>query len=424
MVGREWSAKRAFRGLCAAVVISEIGDWLLFIALPLYVLHASGSPLETSGVFLAELIPTVLVGITCGPLIDRRDPSRLLSGLTAAQALVVVPLLWAEPGEVWLVCAVAALQAALTSLTLPAQQAVVPRIVDTPALARANAILETASNVARLVGSPLGGALLPIVGLHGLVLGDIGSFAISAVLLSHLPTTPVRLAERAASSSGGLFTAVLEGAQAVRRSCTLGAALIISFVSAVAQGLFLVLFVLFVLRSLHAGDELVGLLRGVQAIGGVLGGVLVAGRLRHSSPRVLAIWGLTAFTCISAFCWNSPHLTTSAWWYVILFTFVGIPATMLTAGLITGIQQASRSDLRGRILSLLAVADAVGQASGILAAGLLSSLTSLALLLDVQAGCYLTCALVALAFFGRSPRRRSPQPATAQSTPRATTGGS
>lgn len=407
------SVPHAFRALCGAVVISEMGDWLLFIALPLYALHVSGSPLATSTVFLAELVPAVIVGTACGPLIDRRHPARLLTCLTAAQALVVLPLLWARPGGLWLIYAVAAVQAGFTSLTIPAQQAIVPTLVDASGLSRANAIIETASNVARLAGSPLGGALLPVVGLHALVLGDVGSFVISAALLAGLPTAVARPREQDASSGVGPVAAIVEGGQAVRRSTTLSAALIISLLAAVAQGLFLVLFVLFVLRSLHAGDQLVGLLRGVQAIGGVLGGLLVAGRLKKSSPRALTVCGLAAFACISALCWNSPRLTTAPWWYVTLFTLVGIPATIITTGLMTGTQQASRPHLRGRILSLLAVAEALGQATGILAAGVLSSLTSLTLLLNAQASCYLTCAIVALAFFVRPHPGHSGRPAGA-----------
>jgi MFS family permease len=167
----------------------------------------------------------------------------------------------------------------------------------------------------------------------------------------------------------------------------------------VAQGLFLVLFVLFVLRSLHAGDRLVGLLRGVQAIGGVLGGLLVAGRLRTASPRALTVWGLTAFACITALCWNSAQVTTAAGWYVALFTLIGIPATAFSTGLITGTQQAARPQVRGRVLSLLAVADALGQGTGILTAGVLSSAVSLGVLLNAQAGCYLACAAVAFVLF-------------------------
>jgi MFS family permease len=394
--------RHALWGLCAGVTVSEIGDWLLFIALPLYVLHASGSPLATSAVFLAELVPGVVIGTTCGPLIDRVNPGRLLAWLTAVQAFVVLPLLWAGPHRVWLVYAVAAAQASFTSLTTPAQQAIVPSIVDAEEATRANAIIEMAGNVARLAGSPLGGALLPVLGLRGLVLVDVATFVISGAIFVALPTTGIRTSRIAISQRVGALHEMVEGVRAIRGDATLRAAVVISFLAAVAQGLFLVLFVLFVLRSLHAGDQLVGLLRGVQAIGGVLGGLLVTFWLRNTSARAMTVCGLAAFAVISAVSWNSPHLITAAWWYVALFILVGIPATLLGTGLTTGTQQASRPDVRGRVLSLLTVAQALGQAVGILAAGTLTSVISLTALLNVQAGCYLACSAIAFASFGRS----------------------
>jgi MFS family permease len=397
-----------YRRLCAAVAISETGDWLLFIALPLYVLGVSGSALDTSTVFLAELIPAVVVGIVCAPLIDRWNPGRLLATLTGAQAFVVLPLLWVSHGSLWLIYAVAAAQAACTSLTTPAQQAVIPLLVSPPQLLRANAIVEMASNAARLLGSPLGGVLLPIIGLRGLVIADAISFLISAALLIRPKSAASRSRRNQPSTSGRPLTAITEGWHAARASTTLLAALTISFLAAVAQGLFLMLFILFVLRSLHAGDELVGLLRGVQAVGGVLGGLLVASWGKHLSARTQAIWGLTSFAAISALCWNGPLLTTTSGWYILLFIAVGVPATALATGLITGTQQASPPRLRGRILSLLAVSQAVGQAIGILAAGLLSAVTPLLVLLNAQAGLYLACAIVATCSFDRpSPRRRA-----------------
>jgi MFS family permease len=405
VTGPSRSPRNALGGLCAAVVVSEIGDWLLFIALPLYVLSASGSPLATSTVFLAELIPAVIVGTTCGPLIDRSNPGRLLACLTTAQAIVVFPLIWAGPHRLWLVYVVAAAQASFTSLTAPAQQAIVPSIVAAEEASRANAIIEMAGNVARLVGSPLGGLLLPVLGLHGLVLVDVGTFVISGAIFVALAMTVVGKPGRPISERVGPLGAIAEGGRAIRGNAVLEAALIISFLAAVAQGLFLVLFVLFVLRSLHAGDQLVGLLRGVQAIGGLAGGLLVAVWLKNTSARTLTVWGLAAFTLVSALCWNSPHLITAAWWYAVLFILIGIPATLLGTGLTTGTQQASRPNLRGRILSLLNVAQTLGQATGILAAGALSSIVSLAVLLNIQAACYLTCAAVACGWFGRHPPR-------------------
>jgi MFS family permease len=388
-----------YRALLTAVAISETGDWLLFIALPLYTLHASGSALATSTVFLAELAPAVIVGTTCGPLIDRARRGRLLAGLTVAQAPLLLALLAAGPHRLWLVYLVAALQAAIASITRPAQQALVPALVTADERARANALVEMASNTARLVGSPLGGLLLPVLGLDGLVLGDAASFLIAAGLLARAGAAhgSQPLHDARASWLG----AIRDGWRAVRRDSTLLAALLVTWLAAVAQGLFLVLFILFVLRSLHAGDAVVGLLRGLQAIGGVLGGVVVAVWAGRIGPRLLAVGGLATFGLISLVAWNSPDVTQATWWYASLFIAVGIPATALSTGLITGTQDASPPHMRGRVLGLIGVAEALGQGGGILAAGLLAGSVSLTALLNGQADCYLGCAAIAAAGFAR-----------------------
>ena len=50
----------------------------LCIALPLYVLGVSGSALDTSTVFLAELIPAVVIGTVCAPLTIASTPGGCL----------------------------------------------------------------------------------------------------------------------------------------------------------------------------------------------------------------------------------------------------------------------------------------------------------------------------------------------------------
>ena len=396
------SLRRApfYRRLWSAVAISETGDWLLFIALPVYVFQVSGSAMSTSTVFLAELVPAVVVGTLWGSVIDRPNPTRLLTALTTIQAVALVPLLWLGPGQLWMVYAVAGVQAAITGITVPGLQAVIPLVVPSEQLTGANGMAQVASNTARLCGAPLGGLLLPVVGLHGLVLGDIGSFLGSAALLAGCRTAPAGDQTQAS----GRLAAIAEGWRAAGRDPTLASALVIAFLGAVAQGMFLVLFVLFVLRSLGAGDQAVGLLRGVQAIGGVLGGLVVAIAAKRIGARWLTVGGLAIFGLISLLTWNSPAITDSTWWYAALFIAAGVPATAIVTGLITTTQHAAPPRVRGRVLSLIGVSEALGQGTGILVAGLFASSVSLTLLLDGQASLYLACAVVAAASFGLAPR--------------------
>ena len=390
-----------YRRLWTAVAVSQTGDWLLFIALPLWVLHRSGSALATSGVFLAELVPAVVVGIAGGPLVDRFG-HRLLTGLTVVQAIVLLPLVGIGPGEVWVVYLVAGAQAALTSLTTPAQQALVPALVRPAELSRANGLVEAAGNVARLAGSPLGGALLPVIGLGGLVGADAVSFLVAAAALAGChPGTARHPRADPAPGEGGIRA----GWRVSRRSPMLLAGLIVSAVAGMAQGLFLVLFVLFVVRSLHAGDGVVGMLRGVQAIGGVAGGIAVAAAAARAGNRRLTVWGLAAFGAVSLLNWNSPAFTLAPGWYALLFILVGIPGTASVTGLLSEVQAVAPADVLGRVLSLAGVAQAAGQGAGVLAAGALSAAVPLSVLLNVQGCLYLAAAGIAAAGF-RAARRR------------------
>jgi predicted MFS family arabinose efflux permease len=295
--------------------------------------------------------------------------------------------------------AVAGVEAAIASITTPAQQALVPALVASEQLSRANAIVQLASNSARLAGSPLGGLLLPVVGLKVLVLGDAASFLVAGAFLAGCNRATPRSPNGRQRGPAGRPAAVAEGWQVIRRSRTLASALVISCVAAIAQGLFLVLFVLFVLRSMHAGDQVVGLLRGVQAIGGVLGGLIVGTWAKQLGARALAIGGLGLFGTISLLTWNSSAITTATWWYVGLFVAVGLPGTALLTGLLTGAQHASPPNVVGRVFSLIQVAQALGQGAGILAAGLLAGSVSLTVLLNVQATLYLASALLATLTF-------------------------
>lgn len=177
-------------------------------------------------------------------------------------------------------------------------------------------------------------------------------------------------------------------------------------VAAVAQGIFVVLFVVFVTRILHGGAPEVGLLRGVQAIGALIGGTLLAPLGHRVAPYRLAGFGLLAFGLVDLAIWNGPSLSTQLGLYVALFVAVGIPGIASLIGLAAFVQATTPDRFRGRIFSAyFSVSDGF-QALGMLLAGLLADPLGLLPVLDGQAALYLLAGLLALAAFGGSPRRQ------------------
>ena len=173
--------RRDFGLLWAGGLISETGDWFLLVGLPVWVLQVTGSSLVTATVFLVGLLPGLVVGPLAGVLVDRWDRRRTLVAVSLAQAAFLLPLLAVDGRDrLWIVYLVMAVEASLAQLNDPARNALVPSLVSKADLVGANALIGLNSNLARLVGSPLGGILVEVAGLPGLVIGDAASFLLGA----------------------------------------------------------------------------------------------------------------------------------------------------------------------------------------------------------------------------------------------------
>lgn len=388
-----------FRRLWTAGLVSETGDWLLLIALPVYVLQVTGSTLVTSTVLLLELAAAVVAGPLAGVLAGRWDRRRTLIGAGLLQAVLLLPLLAAE-GRLGIVYAVVAAQAVLATLNDPVRQALLPAVVPPGELVAATARFGIAANLARLGGGAAGGFLLEAGGLGGVVVADAATFVLAAALL---------LGRRGWGAGAPVeaqppLRAWLAGLSTVRRTPLLRGTLAVTALMALAQGAFVVLFVVFVLRSLGGGPGEVGLLRGVQAIGGVLGGLVVV-RLTRARPRTLVTGGLLLYAVCDAAIWNGPALTTAPALYLGLFVVVGVPIVATSSGLTALMLTATPAEFRGRVASTHAGAFGVLQAAGMLLAGLLVEPVGLLPVLNGQAAVVLLAALVAWRTLAAADRR-------------------
>jgi MFS family permease len=130
----------------------------------------------------------LLLSPVAGAVADRVDRRRLMIAAQALSGLVVVALMFAA--EVWLLYALMALLAAVSTLMSPARQAAVPQIVNRQDLTRANALLAQVASLTKIFAPLMAGALLAVVTPRQAMLVDVASYFLAAALLTRLPALP------------------------------------------------------------------------------------------------------------------------------------------------------------------------------------------------------------------------------------------
>ncbi len=276
-----------------------------------------------------------------------------------------------------------------------------PTLLKPDQLVSGNSLIALNSGIGRLVGGPLGGLLLAAGHLRVIVIADAVSFVAAAALIAALPASIATSGRRGPSDDDR--GAGPEGFLTTLRSRRIGRSLLVTFVDQIAQGIFVVLFILFVARELHGGSSEIGLLRGVQAIGAIGAGLALSfTRTPRLAGRLIAV-GSFVFGMLDLTIWNAPPLTTGVGVYLALFVIAGAPGVVLETGLISYLQLAAGERELGRVFGAFTLVSNAGQGVGMLAAGLLTAPLGLMAVLNAQGCLYLLGGVLAALMLARAP---------------------
>ncbi len=392
-----------FRSLWVAGLVSDAGDWMLLVSLPIVVYSLTGSALGTSFAFLAELAPGVLLAPVAGKLADVVDRRTLMLAVTLLQAAALLPLLLVQGHSgLGLLYGVIVAQAVLSTFFDPAKNALLPALLPAKELVSGNSLVALNNGLGRLAGGPLGGLLLAAGDLRAIVVADAGSFLIAAWLIARLPRTTTAPAGTSAPLAGTSAPLGMtappppRGFLAALRGREIRAGLLVAFVADIAQGIFVVLFIIFVARRLHGGSGEIGLLRGIQAVGAIGAGLILSFASRSGSAARLTAVAALVFGGLDLAVWNAPALTTAVPVYIALFIAVGAPGIVMETGLISLLQASSAEAERGRVFGALTLVSNAGQAIGMLGAGILTGPIGLMPMLNAQGCLYLAAGLLAM----------------------------
>ena len=292
----------AFLLIWGGQTLSLVGTSMTRFALLVWGWEATGRATTLSLLLLFEIGMTVLLSPLAGVIVDRFDRKKVMVFADLGAGLVTLGLLalfFAGRLEVWHLYVAAAAAGGFETFQFPAYSAAVTLLLPGRHYVRASGMISLAESGSRILGPPLAGVLLPLVGFAPVLLIDVATFlvAVTALALARIPAPPaVAGGDDDGRAAAGLLRQMLYGFRyiAARRGL-LGLQLLF------AAGNFLLVFGVVLRAPLvlarSGGAELaLGQVMGAAGLGGALGGVLLAtwGGPRRRIAGVLGGWTFSA----------------------------------------------------------------------------------------------------------------------------------
>ena len=269
-----------YRRFWLATVARVFGLQFRFIGSLWLVTQLTPSPLWLGVVSVASAVPTIVLSVPAGMLADRMDNRKVLvwsQALTAlctfAMALVVVEGL----ANVWLVVLWSAVVGSLMSLGNPAQNAILPRLIEMRAIASAVAYTNAVWNVMRIIGPAIAGLLIAVIGTGQAFFVTAAGFAVSAIVIQMLRLAPIT--PRTKQEAGDM----LEGLRYIFVHKVFFATIGLSFFTSLFGTSYVVLLPAFANNVLHTGVRGFGFMEAAAGLGALLGTLSIV-RLGRSIP--------------------------------------------------------------------------------------------------------------------------------------------
>ncbi len=272
-----------FRRLWLAQTISLTGSQITYLALPLTAAIAlQATPTQMGLLTAMGAIPSLLIGLFAGEMVDRRRrrPILVAADLGQAALLAMIPLAWLTGSlSISLLYLVALLGGACALFFEIAYQAFVPSLLQRRRLVEGNSLLELGRSAADVLGPSLGGWLIQLLKAPMAIALDAGSFLASALLIARIQTRephPTR-----SKIDRPFWQSALMGLHEIRHSAPLRALA----VSLAAIGLFNALIeavvILYLTRSIGLPPGVLGVVFAIGGAGFVVGALLPARLVRR-----------------------------------------------------------------------------------------------------------------------------------------------
>ena len=346
----------AYWRLWTASTVSNLGDGVFLVALPLLAARLTRSEVSISLVAAAASLPWLVLSLPIGAIIDRSDRKRILVRADSFRALVMVTLaVLAGTGHarIWMLW-IAALALGVAEVFFDnSSQALVPAIVPPHLLERANGrryAAELAANT--FIGTPIGSIVFAAAVWLPFGL-DAATFVLAVLLVLPIrgsfratPADDRPLADRGVRTT--LRQETRDGFAWLWKFPLLRSLAVALGLSNLGFQLAQAVFVLFAQERLHISERAFGFLLAVMGVGAVVGALL--------GERIAKLFGQSGAIYWALITWTLTLTLTGLFpvtWFVALMAAIeSMAATAWNVVTVSLRQQIVPPQLFGRVNSV------------------------------------------------------------------------
>ena len=377
-----------FRRVWLAEVVSDVGNFITFIALALLIHDLTGKTFAVGVALALRSIPWFTLGPLAGVIVDRADRRLVMVVSDLARAALVTALAFTETaGQAYVL---AFLSGCFGPFFRPARQALLPTIAPGEDYVRALALSEIAHQSLHTVGPAIGGLAVLALGARNAFFLDAATFVVSALLVVGVT---VRGAPRARPAGLGDVVADLkEGTRFLAREKVLRS-IVASRAATVFGGVGIIaLLVGYVRDDLGRGAGEYGVALALGGIGTVVLSVALA---RRGASVRRARW--LALAAASPAVYLAMALRPGFFPLLALMLVDGIAVTGLALYDDMAIAERTPDDARGRVFGLSGASAEAAEFVGALLFTALGDSFGLAPAMSIAGGVAAALGLAALA---------------------------
>lgn len=266
---------RSFRLLFGGQLVSDLGDWLDFLALiALIVYRWNLGPSALAALSVAIALPFAVIAPLSGVWADRLPRKTLMIVADLGRALVVCGLVFAP--NLSTILALVFIRGIFSTVFGPARQATIAAVVPQDDLLAANSLSQLVFQLTKILGPMLGGVLVAAVGPRAAFMVNAVTFLISAALIVQLPNiaAAVQTNEKTKEQMPNFWRELREGLSYLIRRRSLFLAVASNSVTLFIIFTFDSLGVL-ALKELGVGEAFFGITIGSIGLGTVAGAIAI-----------------------------------------------------------------------------------------------------------------------------------------------------